>query len=114
MGEWAINCGQPPSVQNGYTAYFVLPHIGPIQARNFGVSEDVAPIIRATVLSDGTIELVTRDKEYNWRFSFEKLGDGRIRVVNSGQDGTNTFTVRDGRFTRNGQPAPTQELCRRQ
>ena len=46
------------------------------------------------------------------QFSFIKGGDGRIRAISNRNVANNEYTIKDGKFTSNGNAPPWQTRCR--
>jgi len=69
---------------------------------------------RATRKADGSLELTVKFDSLspNRQFSFVKGGDGRIRAISNRNVDTNEYTIKDGKFTANGNTPPWQTRCR--
>jgi hypothetical protein len=115
LGTWALDCGQSASRQNGYLSYVIKSGGRVSHERDFGDLRDANQVLGATIHSNGSLELTVHFKmtspPQSRTFSFVKGSDGRIRAItNSRVDGTEQ-TIRDGRFTANGNTTPWQTRC---
>jgi hypothetical protein len=113
LGTWRLDCSQPRSRSNPDLMYVVrggkLYH-----DREFGDSRDSSAVMSATVKRDKSLEVVVNfvSLKQTRQFSFMKGPDGRIRAVSNRNVDTNDYTVRDGKFTSNGNMTPWQTRCR--
>lgn len=113
VGTWRIDCSQPVSRSDGELKYVVragrLYH-----DRNFGDAQDSSAVMSATRKADGSLELVVKFDSLNQtrQFAFIKGGDGRIRAISNRNVDTNEYTIKDGKFTANGNTPPWQTRCR--
>ena len=113
IGTWRLNCGAPPSRSDGELKYVVrggkLFH-----DREFGDARDSSQVTSATRKADGSLELTVKFDSLSQtrQFTFMKGSDGRIRAVSNRNVDTNEYTIRDGKFTANGNTPPWQTRCR--
>jgi hypothetical protein len=113
LGTWKINCSQPTSRSNGDLGYVVrggkLYH-----DRDFGDAKDSSAVMSATRKDDGSIEIVVNfvSLSQTREFSFRKGSDGRIRAISNRNVDTNEYSIKDGKFTANGNDPPWQSRCR--
>ena len=111
-GTWRLDCRQPTSRSNPDLKYVVrggkLFH-----DRNFGDTADSSSVMSATVKANGSLEIVVNFTSFSQtrQFSFMKGSDGRIRAISNRNVDTNEYSVVDGKFTANGNPAPWQSRC---
>jgi hypothetical protein len=112
IGTWRLDCSLPASRSDGELKYVVrggsLYH-----DREFGDARDSSLVTSATRKADGSLELVVKFDSLNQtrQFSFIKGGDGRIRAISNRNVATNEYTIKDGKFTSNGNPPPWQTRC---
>jgi len=114
IGTWALDCGQPASGSNGYLSYVRHPGGRVTHERDFGDRRDSNEVQRAQTGRGGALELVVHfaGLGHSRRYTLVMGLDGRIKAIaNSRVDGSEV-TIRDGRFTANGQEAPWQVRCR--
>jgi hypothetical protein len=112
LGTWRLNCGVPASRSDGELKYVVrggkLYH-----DREFGDARDSSQVTSATRKPDGSLELVVKFDSLSQtrQFSFMKGSDGRIRAISNRNVDTNEYTIKDGKFTSNGNSPPWQTRC---
>jgi hypothetical protein len=112
LGTWRLNCSAPASRSDGELKYVIrggkLYH-----DREFGDARDSSQVTSATRKADGTLELVVKFDSLSQtrQFSFIKGSDGRIRAVSNRNVDTNEYTIKDGKFTSNGNIPPWQTRC---
>jgi hypothetical protein len=113
LGTWRLDCSAPVSRSDGELQYVVrggkLFH-----DREFGDVRDSGSVMSATRKADGSIELVVNFVSFSQtrQYSMIKGGDGRIRSISNRNVDTNEYTIRDGKFTANGNATPWQTRCR--
>jgi hypothetical protein len=83
-----------------------------VHRRNFGDENDESEVVGAEISADGTLNLrvyfpsLKQTREYG----LKKQPDGTMRAMyNRSQQGE--YTIRDGKFTANGNPTPAQHKC---
>ncbi len=93
-------------------AYVIASGGRVLHRRNFGESTDESEVIAAEVSSDGMLNLrvffpsLKQTREYG----LVMQPDGTIRAMyNRNQKGE--YTIRDGKFSANGNPTPPQHKC---
>jgi hypothetical protein len=113
IGPWSLDCSLPPDHANGtLLSYEIADGDRLIYRREFGDSRDEAEVLSATVSGDNILNLrvhfpsVKQTREYG----FMRLSDRSIRAVYNRND-KNQYTIKDGKFTANGKPAPVQYKC---
>jgi hypothetical protein len=113
LGTWAVDCDRPASRSNTYLIY-VARDGRLFHDRNFGDSRDSSPIPTATIKSDQTLELVfdLQSISQTRQAVFLKSSDGRYRSMSNRNVKTDEYSIRDGKFTSNGEPAPWITRCR--
>ena len=113
VGSWRLDCSQPVSRSDGELKYVVrggkLYH-----DRDFGNARDSSPVMSATRKADGSLELLVKFESLNQtrQFAFIKGSDGRIRATSNRNVDTNEYSIKDGKFTANGNSPPWQSRCR--
>jgi len=114
LGTWALDCGQPPSSSNGHLSYVVRTPGKVSHERNFGDKQDVNEVQQATTGRGGWLQLVVNFQglSQSRKFTLMMAADGRIKALsNSKADGTEP-TIKNGKFTANGNDTPWQVRCR--
>ena len=109
LGTWRLDCNTPASSADSDLSYVVRE--GQLfHDREFGNARDSSVVNAATILPDGSIELVVTfaSLAQTRQFSLTKGGDGRIRALSNRKVDTEEYTVRDGKFTGNGNDSPWQ------
>jgi hypothetical protein len=113
LGSWKVDCNAPTNRQDPTVAYAVregrLFH-----DRDFGDAKDSSPVVLATRKPDGAIELVVTftSLKQTRQYSLTKGSDGRARALSNRNVDTNDYSVRNGKFTANGNETPWQARCR--
>jgi hypothetical protein len=115
LGTWRLDCTKPASRSDGALQYVVrggkLFH-----DREFGDARDSSSVILATTKADGSLEIVVSFVSFSppqtRQFAFTKGSDGRIRAISNRNVDTNEYSIRDGKFTANGNTPPWQTRCR--
>ena len=113
MGSWSLDCSAPPDRDKGAVlAYEIAPGGHVVHRRNFGYTTDESEVVAAAVSRDGMLNLrvffpkLKQTREYG----FAMQPDGTMRAMyNRNRKGE--YTIRDGKFTANGNPTPSQHKC---
>jgi hypothetical protein len=113
IGHWSLNCSIPPDRGEGAViAYEIASSDRVMHRRNFGATTDESEVIAAEVSGDGMLNLrvffpkLKQIREYG----FAMQPDGTMRAMfNRNQKGK--YTIRDGKYTANGNPTPSQHKC---
>ncbi len=113
IGSWSLDCSLPPDRNKGTVLAYVIASGGRVlHRRNFGDTTDESEVGAAEVSSDGMLNLrvffpsLKQTREYGLLMQ----PDGTIRAMyNRNQKGE--YTIRDGKFTANGNPTPRQHKC---
>ena len=113
LGTWRLDCSKPASRSDGELKY-VLRDGKLFHDREFGDARDASQVTSATRKADGSLELTVKFDSLSQtrQFSFVKGGDGRIRAISNRNVDTNEYTIKDGKFTANGNTPPWQTRCR--
>jgi hypothetical protein len=103
----------PPTRDKGAVlAYEIAPGDRVVHRRDFGETADESEVIAAEVSGDGTLNLrvffpkLKQTREYG----FAMQPDGSMRAIYN-RNQNNQYTIRDGKFTANGNPTPSQHRC---
>ena len=114
IGPWSLDCSLPPDRNNGTVlAYEIAPGDRVVHRRNFGDTTDESEVITAEVAGDGMLNLrvffpsLKQTREYG----IIKQPDGTIRAMYN-RNQKNEYSIRDGKFTANGNPTPPQYKCK--
>ena len=113
LGTWRLDCSKPASRSDGALQYVV--RAGKLfHDREFGDSRDSSAVILATTKADGSLEIVVSFASLSQtrQFSFMKGRDGRIRTFSNRNVDTDEYSIKDAKFTGNGNPTPWQTRCR--
>jgi hypothetical protein len=113
IGRWSLDCHIPPDHDRGAVlSYQITGRNKLVLHRDFGDSEDSAEVVAADISDDNRLDLrihFPQLKETR-ELGLTKLPDGGIRAVyNRTRKGA--YTIKDGRITASGQPAPPQFRC---
>ena len=113
LGTWRLDCSKPMSRSNPDLTYVVRSG-KLLHDREFGDARDSNPVMSATRKADGSLEVLVNfgSLSQTRQFSFIKGSDGRIRATSSRNVDTNEYSIKDGKFTANGNAAPWQSRCR--
>ena len=113
IGAWSLDCSAAPDRGDGAVlAYQIASGDRVVHRRNFGATTDESEVIAAKVSGDGMLNLrvffpkLKQTREYG----FAMQSDGTMRAMyNRNQKGE--YTIRNGNFTANGNPTPSQHKC---
>lgn len=114
LGTWRLDCAGPPSTRNGSLIYAVR-NGRLVHPRDFGDSRDELKVVSARVRPDGLFEFVIempRGRQQR-RFTLMKAEDGRVRVIDNVEVGTDNYSIRDGMLAATGRPSLWQTRCER-
>lgn len=114
IGSWALDCSQPPNRGKGAVlAYEVQPGGRLMHRRNFGDVKDDNEVLGAVVSDNGLLHLrvsfpgLKETREYGMM----KQPDGTIRAMYN-RNAKDEYTIKEGKFTANGNPSPPQYKCK--
>jgi hypothetical protein len=115
IGPWSLDCSLKPDRNRGTVlAYEIAPGDRVVHRRNFGDSTDENEVVTAEVSGEGMLNLrvffpsLKQTREYG----MIKQADGTMRAIyNRNQKGE--YSIRNGKFTANGNPTPSQYKCGR-
>jgi hypothetical protein len=114
IGPWSIDCSLPPDRNRGMVlAYEIKGGDRVVHRRNFGDTTDENPVLSAEVSDDGMLNLrvffprLRQTREYG----FIMQPDGTMRTIYN-RNQKKQYTIKDGKFTANGDPTLSQHKCR--
>ena len=113
IGAWSLDCSVAPDRgQGAVLAYEIASGDRVVHRRDFGDASDESEVVTAKVSGDGMLNLrvffpkLKQTREYG----FAMQPDGTMRAMyNRNQNGE--YTIRNGKFTANGNPTPPQHKC---
>ena len=114
IGRWSLDCSLRPDADRGAVlAYEIARGDRVVLRRNFGDGIDESNVVGAKIAADGLLNLrvfipsIGQAREYG----LTMLPDGTLRAVyNRNRKGE--YTIKDGKFTANGEPTPPQHRCK--
>jgi hypothetical protein len=113
IGAWSLDCSLPKDRGKGtLLIYETTADGGVIHIRDFGDAREENKVLSADVSKDGMLNLrvsFPKLKQTN-ELGFMKLGDGGLRAMYN-RDDRHHYIIRNGKFTFDGKPAPTQHKC---
>jgi hypothetical protein len=114
IGPWALDCSIPPDRGKGaLLAYVVKPGGRVVHQRNFGDVKDENEVLSAAVSDNGVLHLrvkfplLKETREYG----MIKQPDGTLRAMYN-RNAKDEYTIKDGKFTANGNQSPAQHKCK--
>jgi hypothetical protein len=114
IGPWSLDCSLAPDRSKGTVlAYEIASDDRVVHRRNFGDSKDESEVVTAEVSGDGMLNLrvffpsLKQTREYGLIMQ----PDGTIRTMYN-RNQKDEYTVKDGKFTANGNPTPSQHRCK--
>ena len=114
IGPWSLDCSLAPDRNKGTVlAYEIASGDRVVHRRNFGDTTDESEVVTAEVSADGMLNLrvffpaLKQTREYG----FIMQPDGTLRAMYN-RNQKNEYSIRDGKFTANGNPTPPQHKCR--
>lgn len=113
IGPWSLDCSLKPDRNRGTVlTYEIVGDDRVVHRRNFGDTTDENEVVAAEVSGDGMLNLrvlfpsLKQIREYGLMMQ----PDGTMRAIyNRNQKGE--YTIKDGKFTANGNPTPPQHKC---
>ena len=113
IGSWSLDCSLPPDRNKGTVLAYVIASDGRVlHRRNFGESTDESEVVAAEVSKGGMLNLrvffpsLKQTREYG----LVMQSDGTIRAMYN-RSQKREYSIRDGKFTANGNPTPPQHKC---
>ncbi len=114
IGEWKVDCKSPTSQAN-QAIEFAVRDGKLLQERNNGNAKDATTLISAAIQPDGsleTVEVAATNPPTTRQIVRRKQGEGRFTIWSNRIVGTEQYSIRDGKFTNSGGPAPAISRCR--
>jgi hypothetical protein len=113
IGPWSLDCSAAPDRNKGTVlAYEIVSGGRVVHRRDFGDTTEESLVVGAKVSGDGMLNLrvffptLKQTREYGLIMQ----PDGTMRAIyNRNQKGQ--YTIKDGKFTANGNPTPSQHKC---
>jgi hypothetical protein len=113
IGPWAVDCSLKPDRGSGAVlAYEIAPGDRVVHRRNFGNARDENEVVTADVSSDGTLNLRVffPGLKQTRQYGLMKQPDGSMRAMYN-HDQKDVYTIKDGKFTADGNTTPLQHKC---
>ena len=114
IGPWALDCSIPPDRGKGAVLAYEAAAGGRVMhRRNFGDVKDENEVLSVVVSDNGILHLrvafpgLKETREYGMM----KQPDGTIRAMYN-RNAKDEYTIKDGKFTANGNPSPAQHKCK--
>jgi hypothetical protein len=113
IGPWSQDCSLPPDHDEGMVLIYTIARGDRLMfRRNLGDMRDDSEVVGADLSADGMLNLRVYFPSLNQtrEYGLMKQPDGTIRAMyNRNQKGE--YTIKDGKFTANGNPTPLQHKC---
>ncbi len=113
IGSWSLDCSLAPDRGKGAVlTYEIAPDGRVVHLRNFGDTTDESEVAAADVSPNGVLNLrvffpkLKQTREYGLLMQ----PDGTLRAIYN-RNQKHQYTIRDGKFTANGNPTPPQHRC---
>ena len=114
IGAWSLDCSLKPARNKGTVLdYQIAGGDRVVYRRNFGDKSDESEVVTAEVSADGMLNLrvffpsLRQTREYGPMMQ----PDGTMRAIYN-RNQKDEYTIRDGKFTADGNPTPPQHKCR--
>ncbi len=114
IGSWSLDCSLPPDRNKGALLAYEIDTDGRLRhRRDFGDVRDESRVVSAEVSSDGMLNLrvffpaLKQTRE----FGMIMQDDGTMRTIYN-RNPKGEYSIRNGKFTANGNPTPAQHRCR--
>jgi hypothetical protein len=110
IGPWSL---RPDRGNGAVLDYEIVGGDRVVHRRNFGDKSDESEIVAADISEDGMLNLrvffpsLRQTREYGLMM----LPDGTMRAIYN-RNQNDEYTIKDGKFTANGNPTPPQHKCR--
>jgi hypothetical protein len=114
IGAWSQDCSLAPDRNKGAVlAYEIAPDGRLVHRRDFGDTTDESEVISAEISSDGLMNLRVffPGLEQTREFGMVMQPDGIMRAIYN-RDQKSRYSIKDGKFTANGNPTPPLYKCR--
>lgn len=113
IGPWSLDCSLAPDRDRGTVLSYEIAKGGRVvHRRDFGDASDENRVLSAEVSGDGMLNLrVYFPKSRETReYGLMMQPDGTTRAIYN-RNQKREYTIRDGKFTANGNPTPPQHKC---
>jgi hypothetical protein len=114
IGPWSLDCSLRPDRGKGAVlAYEIASNGSVVHRRNFGDTTDEGQVLSAELSDNGMLNLrvlfpsLKQTREYGLMMQ----PDGTLRAIYN-RNQKEEYTIRDGKFTENGNPTPAQHKCK--
>jgi hypothetical protein len=113
IGAWSLDCSLPRDRSKGTVLAYEIASDGKlVHRRTFGDSTDESPVLSAEISRNGMLNLriFFPSLKQTREFGMMMQRDGTIRAIYN-RDQKHQYSIRDGKFTANGNPTPSQHKC---
>lgn len=113
IGRWSLDCSLPPDRDRGTLLIYAIARGGRLVfRRDFGDEKEDNEVVGAKVSADGILNLRVyfRSLKQVREYGLMMQPDGTIRAIYN-RDRKGEYTIKDGKFTANGNPTPSQHKC---
>ena len=114
IGPWSMDCSLKPDRDKGTVlTYEVVGDDRVVFRRNFGDGADESEVATAEVSADGMLNLRVffPSLKQTRESGLMMQPDGSMRAIYN-RNPKDEYTIKDGKFTANGNPTPPQHKCR--
>jgi hypothetical protein len=114
IGTWSMDCALPPDRNKGTVlAYAIASNGDLVHRRNFGDTSDESPVLSAELSNNGMLNLrvLFPNLKQTREYGLMKQPDGTLRAIYN-RNQKEEYSIRDGKFTDNGNPTPRQHKCK--
>jgi hypothetical protein len=113
IGSWSLDCSLAPDRDRGTLLMYAIArgdHL--IFRRDFGDEKEDNEVVGAELSADGILNLRVYFRALKQRREYGLMmqPDGTIRAIYN-RDLKGEYTIKDGKFTANGNPTPSQHKC---
>jgi len=113
IGSWSLDCSLAPDRKQGTVLSYEIARGGRVvHRRDFGDAIDEGRLLSTEVSGDGMLNLrvyFPRLKEMR-EYGLMMQPDGAMRAIYN-RNRKREYTIKDGKFTANGNPTPPQHKC---
>ncbi|MBR0827302.1 hypothetical protein JQ596_17390 [Bradyrhizobium manausense] len=113
LGSWAIDCALRPDRDSGAVLTYEIKQEGRVMyRRNFGDAKDENEVVAASTDTDGMLNIMVffPSLHQTREFGLRLQKDGSLRAIYN-RDQRGSYSIRDGKFVRTGEPTPAQRRC---
>ncbi len=114
IGSWSRDCSVPPDHASGTVLTYAIEADGSVVLRrDFGDIRDENNVVAARISANGVLNLDVYfpSLDQTRQYGLIKLPDGTLRAIYN-RSGRREYTIKDGKFTANGEPTPGEHRCR--